>query len=103
MTAEQLAAYAGIVLSLALFYIPGLSTWYEAQTAQAKAGLMAFLLIGVAAAVYGLSCAGWYALVSCDAEGIKQLVNVFIAALIANQSTYLLVRSFKSAPAISEG
>jgi hypothetical protein len=91
-TPEQLGAYAGIVLSLALFYIPGLNDWYSAQIPQKQAGIMALLLLGATLVIFGLSCANWYTTVSCDYAGAKQLVSVFIAALIANQSTYMLVR-----------
>lgn len=102
MTPEQLGAYAGIVLSLAMFYIPGLSDWYNGLTPQKQAGIMALLLLAVAAGIFGLSCANWYNAVSCDVEGVKQLVNVFLAALIANQSTYLIaVRPVKKSRAAS--
>lgn len=100
MTAEQLGAYAGIVLSLGLFYIPGLSDWYNGLAPQKQAGIMAGLLLAVAAAIFGLSCAAWLSAVSCDVEGAKSLVNVFIAALMANQATYLIaVRPVKQARA----
>lgn len=100
MTPEQLGAYAGIVLSLAMFYIPGLSDWYNALTPQKQAGIMAGLLLVVSAVLFGLSCANWYNAVSCDVEGVKSLLNVFIAALIANQATYLIaVRPVKKARA----
>ena len=101
MSAEQLGAYAGIVLSLALFYIPGLSDWYNGLTPQKQAGIMALLLFAVAASVYGLACVNWYNAVTCDTEGLKQIINVFIAALIANQSVYLIaVRPVKKARAL---
>lgn len=103
MTPENLGAYAGIALSLALFYVPGLNEWYSALTPQKQAGIMACLLLAVALAVFGLSCAAWYNAVTCDYEGAKQLVNVFIAALIANQSTYLIVRPFRKGAAAAQG
>ena len=99
MTPEQLGTYAGSVLSLAFFYIPGLNEWYAAKTAQQKAGIMALTLLGTALVIFGLSCAALYTSVTCDVAGAKELVNVFIAALMANQSTFLIVRSLKEANA----
>ena len=100
MTAEQLASYAGIVLSLGLAYIPKLAEWYDSQTPKAKAGIMALLLAVVSLVIYGLSCAGLAAQfglnIVCDQDGAVQLVQIFIAALIANQSIYLIgVRPIK--------
>lgn len=100
MTAEQLSQYAGVVLSLALAYIPKLSDWYDTKSPKEKAGIMALLLAVVALVVYGLSCAGLAAQlglnVVCDQEGAIALVQIFITALIANQVTFIAaVRPFK--------
>ena len=40
-----LASIAGVVLSLAFSYIPGLSTWYGGQSAQAKSLVMLGCLV----------------------------------------------------------
>lgn len=90
MSADQLAAIAGVVLSLAFSYIPGLSDWYGALESVYKRLLMAGLLVVVACAVFGLSCGGLVAYVTCDKAGALGLVNALVAALVANQSTYLL-------------
>jgi len=94
MTAEQLALYAGVVLSLAFSYVPKLSDWFAKLEATTKRLAMAGLLLVVAGAVVGLACSGFGAdlglTVSCDRAGIVGVINAFILALIANQATYAL-------------
>ena len=90
MTAEFLASIAGIVISLLFSYIPGLSTWYATLTSQYRSLLMAGVLLLCAAAVFGLSCAKMLDYVTCDQAGVIALVKIFIAALIANQATFVL-------------
>lgn len=98
MTSEQLAAYAGIVLSLALAYLPKVKDWYDAFDKPQKAQIMGGLLVVVALAVFGLSCANLYPLVACSVEGAKELVSILVTALIANQASFLLaVRPFQKA------
>jgi len=92
MTAEQLAAITGIVLSLAFSYIPGVKDWFDTLQPGKKQALMGALLIAVAGTVFGLSCSGIISAVSCSQSGAIGLVNVLINALIANQSTYLITR-----------
>lgn len=92
MDSIQLAAAAGILLSLAFSYIPGLSGWYDAQTAQTKALVMAGVLLVVAAGALGLSCANWGTYFECNKVGLQSAIEVFIAALIANQAVYGLTK-----------
>ena len=100
MDADYLASVAGVVLSLAFAYIPKLKDWYDLQGPQRKAQVMAVALILVAGAALGLACAQIATLtgaaITCDVPGVVALVKVLIAALVANQATYLLmVRPFK--------
>jgi len=90
ITAEELCAIAGAVLSLLFSYVPRLSEWYDALAPTMKRLLMAALLIVVAAAIFGLSCWGVLARVECTQAGALGLVKVLIAALVANQATYLI-------------
>jgi hypothetical protein len=92
MTAEQLGSIAGIVLSLLFSYVPGLAGWFAALTTGYKQMIMGVLLIAVAGAIYGLACANLYGGIVCGKEGGLQLINILIAALISNQSAYLLTR-----------
>jgi hypothetical protein len=98
MDAEKLAAIAGLVLSLAFAYVPGLKDWFEGlPKPQWKAAFMAVLTIVAAGVIFGLGCAKWFNVpVTCDQTGIEQLVNAVVAALIGMASGYVtLVRPFK--------
>ena len=94
MTAEVLSAIAGIVLSLLFSYVPGLSTKFAGLSKEAKSLIMLGILAVVAGVVYGLSCTSWGAAwnisITCDQAGAQKLIGAFIAALVANQATYLI-------------
>jgi hypothetical protein len=90
MTAEQLSSIAGVILSLCMSYIPGVSDWYQKLSPVAKRAIMAALIIFVAAASYALSCAGVVKWVNCSNNGVGGLVSSVIAALVANQATHLI-------------
>jgi uncharacterized protein YacL len=90
MNADQLSAVAGIVLSLAFSYLPGVSDWFARLDSTVKRLIMAALLAVVAGAVYGLSCADVLTTITCNKPGALGLLNALIAALIANQATFTL-------------
>lgn len=98
MNEQLLASMAGLVLSLAFAYMPGLSDWYDGKNSQTKALIMAGLLLVVAAASYGLSCTGNFAYFECSEAGAWTAVEVFIAALVANQGTYMITRNIHAEP-----
>lgn len=93
MNEQQLASVAGLVLSLAFAYVPRLSDWYDGKNSQTKALIMAGLLLVVAVGAYGLSCASPYSYFECTRVGAWTAAQVFVAALVANQGTYLIVRN----------
>ena len=98
MSVEQLSQFAGVLLSLLIAYIPGVAGWYAGKDSSAKAGIMAGLLAVVAIGIFGLACLGWIVNlgVACTQASAIELVKIFVAALIANQATFLLaVRPFK--------
>lgn len=90
MTAELLAGIAGTVVSVLFSYLPGLSGAYDVLDNTTKRLVMAGVLLVVAGTVYGLSCAGVFDFFTCDKGGILKAVEIFIAALVANQATYLM-------------
>ena len=93
MTETTLASLAGAVLSLAFSYIPGLTEWYAQLAANYKRLVMLAALIIVTLGIFGASCAGLSAQVSCDMTGAKSLLPLFVSAVIANQAAYMLTPS----------
>ena len=95
MDAQLLSGIAGVVLSLAVAYIPGVDAWYAGKDAKAKARVMALLLIVVSAIIFALACAKLAAdfglNVVCDRSSLVSLVKILIAALVANQSAFALL------------
>lgn len=90
MTSEMLAGYAGILLSLVCSYVPGLKERFAGLDPEKKRLVMLALLVVCAFAIYAAGCIGYLDAVSCDQAGIKKLVNVFIVAMVANQSVYAI-------------
>lgn len=90
LTADQLSALSGVVLSLVLSYVPGLSDLYGSLDATEKRLVMAVLLVSVAVGALGLSCSDIIAAVECSKIGLVSLVDAFLAALVANQAAYLI-------------
>ena len=97
MDSIQLAALVGLILSLAFSYVPGLKGWYDGLATSSKQLVMGVSLVIVAAAVFGISCAGLGSAfgisgVECTVKGAVGFVQVLIAALVANQSVYLITK-----------
>jgi multisubunit Na+/H+ antiporter MnhG subunit len=92
ITAESLALVTGAILSLCFSYIPGLKDWFEPLENKYKQAIMGALLIVVAFAIYGLSCAAVFSYFTCDKAGFMQVVEILVFALIANQSIYLITK-----------
>lgn len=96
MTPESLAAAAGLVLSLALAYVPGLKNWYAPLTTEQKAQWMGLLLVVVAGVTLAYNCQ-WAT--ACITSDWKLAFDVLVSALVANQATYLIaVRPFAKTP-----
>ena len=90
---ELLPYLVGVVVSLVFSYVPGLKTWYEAQSGY-KSLIMLGVLVLVSAAYFGLGCTNWDIgiIVTCDKEGLMALLFAFVKIVLANQSTYLLTK-----------
>ncbi len=94
MTPENLAALAGVILSLLFSYSPKLSDWYAGLTSQYKR-LILLLAVGlIGAAAVGVSCGTNYfgvtvaQLPACTQSGVSQLVAAILAAFVSSQATY---------------
>jgi hypothetical protein len=95
MTAETLSAAAGLLLSLALSYAPGLAPRYQRLSPAWKRLVLLGLLLLVAGAALAAACAPRLAAalpvpVACSDHGAAQLAAAFLAALVANQAAFTL-------------
>lgn len=91
LSPELIASVAGILLSLAFSYIPGLRVKWAAVDPDKQRLIMLGLVVLVAGGIFGLGCANWLIVnLSCDQAGIQKLVGIIIVALIANQSIYAI-------------
>lgn len=90
-----------MLLSLAFSYVPGLRDKFDALDPTYKRLIMLALLLVVAAALYGLACAGVVEFANgatCDRAGLVELARAFLAAMMANQAAYLLTPRKPSGP-----
>jgi len=93
MDTQTLSGIAGAVLSLLFSYIPGLSDWFGNLSDKQRSLVMLLSLLVTAGGIYALSCAQLTDIgTTCDKKGAMDLVKIFIAALVANQGTYLATR-----------
>ena len=93
MTEQSIASIAGIIVSLVFSYVPGLKEKYAALSATYKALIMLASLLLACGVLFGASCLGYNDALTCNVAGAKTLLPLFIAAAIANQTTYLLTPS----------
>lgn len=92
MTATELSAIAGVVLSLIFSYVPGLSTWFAGKSSEVKSLVMLAVLVATAAGIYGVGCLGWFDTgIACTGAGALELGKILLVAVIANQSTHRLM------------
>lgn len=94
VTPELISAIFGVLLSLAFSYIPKLNVKFAELEATTKRLIMLGGLAVISAVIYGMACAGWAAewgiALTCDRAGLVQLLTAFGAAMIANQSAYMI-------------
>jgi hypothetical protein len=94
MDSQQLAAVGGILLALGFSYIPGLNEWYAGLSGVTKRLIMLALMFAVGAGAYGLACANiampFGITLTCDQAGLISIFQAFVAAAIANQTTYMI-------------
>lgn len=90
MDTTVLSGVAGLLLSLAFSYAPGLSDKFEPLDPTTKRLIMAGVLVLAALVMFGLGCASLDTTVSCDQTGATGLLKALGAALVVNQSAYLI-------------
>jgi hypothetical protein len=100
MTPELLASIAAVLLSLFASYFPGFAAWFDGISPNAKRLLMLALLALTSLGSYGIACADLAAAfqipATCDPAGAVDLIKAFIAAIVANQTAYLITPEGRS-------
>ena len=91
MDTKELVAIVGAVLAVLFAYVPGFANWFNPLGAEIKRLIMAGLMILTAAVVFGLSCAGIMAKVTCDFQGAWGLIIAILAGIVANQSLFAIL------------
>ncbi len=100
MNTDTLTALAGLILSLAFSYLPGLKSRYGALDGTAKRLVMLVVLAATSLSLYALACSPYADLlgmtVRCGTSGAIELLRLFLTALIANQAAYSLTPRFSA-------
>ncbi len=92
MSPEQIAAVAGVILSLLLEYLPYFSDWYNAQPDNIQRLIVLAIGAVVVGGAFGLGCLGLVAVSwPCSWAGGWQAVLSFISFILSSQATYLVL------------
>lgn len=97
MTSNELSALAGVLLSLAFSYLPGLRTWYADQSPEVRSLVMLVALLSAGLLAFAVSCSGIQQVVACSEPGVKSLLVAFGSAAAANVTTYTLTKRISPA------
>lgn len=98
LTPGILSVIAGVVLSLAFSYIPGLRKQFNRLNGTWKRLVMLCVLVVSTLAIYGLVCAGILTGLACNRAGAIDLAWAFVQAMIANQATFQISPKVKETP-----
>ena len=90
MEGNLLMSVAGVLMSLTFAYVPGLHEWYAELSGVRKGQVMLLALLAAAVVILVASCWLKYAWVTCNEAGWKQLAEMFLYGLMANQAAYLV-------------
>ena len=92
---NQIALFAGVLLSLGLSYTPGLAPKFDALENTQKRLWVLGILAAAVLIIFGAGCTGIdlpsiAVKATCDQAGAVGLINLFIVAVVGNQAAYLI-------------
>ncbi len=90
MSTDELAGTAGILISVACSYVPGLADKYAALDGTQKRLIMLLALVVAAVLVYALSCANVVQVITCSQRDAVGMLRTVVLAIVANQAAYLI-------------
>lgn len=85
---EAIGILGGLLITLALAYVPGLKSRWEALDSTQKRAVLAVCYLAVGAGIYIPSCFGGPVVVACDTSSIWDVVLAIGLALAAGQGMY---------------
>ena len=95
MTVATIAGVVRVVASLLMEYLPGFSTWYQALENTKQRLFTLGVGFVVVFGSLGLACVDFafpFTLVlPCTSLGLGSAIESFLAYLVANQATYLVL------------
>lgn len=91
MTVETVVGFVSALMAAVFMYLPGLKDKYLALASNYQRLVMLGMLVLVVAGAYGLSCFGLLDYFTCDNQGLIKAAKLLLAAIMANQSVYLLL------------
>lgn len=97
---QFISGVVGIFLALAFAYFPKLNTWYAGLQTETKSLIMIGLLVATTVVITALTIYG--VVPSPGPVTWFSVVKVFLAVLITNQPTYVIIPETKSVKAIKE-
>ena len=86
MDIEIIAAVAGLLLSALFSFVPKLNTTFAALDGTYKRLIMLGTLVAAVLLIWGAGCIGLWG----ECYEWREVVRAFLAALVANQATYLI-------------
>lgn len=104
MNAQTLALVAGVIISLLFSYVPGLNVKFGALASETKRVILLGIMLLVGVAAFALSCTTFGGLfgipIVCTQGGLAELIQAFVLAAIANQTTYQLTTETAAVTAV---
>jgi phosphoglycerol transferase MdoB-like AlkP superfamily enzyme len=98
LSADVLAGLAGMVISLACSYVPGIAPLWGTLDGAWKRLVMAVMLIVVSIVIVVLACAGVLQGVECSRNGVWAVLSALFSALVVNQSVYAITAKSDKIP-----
>lgn len=92
MTPQVIVTVGAVLLSLLFEYVPGVYEWHQGLGKRVTAAIMAGFIALVVLGSWLLSCYGPYNFLECSEAGAWNGFELYVLALIANQTTYKLAR-----------
>ncbi len=96
MTPEIAVVLAGTLISVFFEYAPKVEGWYAQLEKQVKASIMAAAVSVVILGAMLISCYGPYDYFACEVAGFWDAAELFVLALVANQTTHRLTRKSRT-------